>query len=77
LFFIKKYDKIYIVKKKGSVFIMKINIELDQVDLLDVIVFGLEAKYGIKKISHQNIEIHLDEEGYAATIKNVMLEDLK
>ena len=57
---------------------MKINIELDKVDLLDVIVFGLEAKYGIKKVSHQNIEIHLDKaEGYTATIKNVVLEDLK
>ena len=57
---------------------MKINIELDKVDLLDVIVFGLEAKYGIKKVSHQNIEIHSDKEGgYTATIKNVMLEDLK
>lgn len=57
---------------------MKINLNLDKVDLLDVIVFGLEAKYGIKKVSHQNIEIHLDkEEGYTATIKNVMLGDLK
>lgn len=57
---------------------MKINLNLDKVDLFDVIVFGLEAKYGIKKVSHQNIEIYLDqEEGYTAIIKNVMLEDLK
>ena len=57
---------------------MKINLNLDKVDLLDVIVFGLEAKYGIKKVSHQNIEIDLDrEEGYTATIKNIMLEDIK
>lgn len=57
---------------------MTINLNLDKVDLLNVIVLGLEAKYGIKKVSHQNIEIHLDKEkGYTAIIEDVKLEDLK
>ena len=78
MFFIKKYDKIYIENKKGSVLIMKINIELDSVDLLEIICRGVNEKYGLKRVSHSNIEIHLNQEGeYTATIKNVMLEDLK
>ena len=57
---------------------MTINLNLDKVDLLEVIVFGLGARYGIKGVSHQNIEMHLDrEDGYTATIKNVRLEELK
>ena len=52
---------------------MKINIELDNIELLEVIHLGLKTK-GIKNVSHSNIEIHPDK---TATIKNVMLEDLK
>lgn len=56
---------------------MKINIELDSVELLEVIYLGLKTK-GIKNVSHSNIELNLEREGgYTATITNVMLEDLK
>ena len=57
---------------------MKIKLELDNVELLEVITRGLNEKYGLKRVSHGDIELNLErEEGYTAIIKNVMLEDLK
>ena len=56
---------------------MKIEIKFDNLELLEIISKGLEAR-GIKHISHNNIDFQVgDVDVISMTLRNVMLEDLK